>query len=361
MSPQLDGVSDRVVVRAPAKINLCLSVRGRRDDGYHELTTVLQTVSLRDELHLRLTGPRARRHHPAGRRRMRVEVRSDDARIPAQGNLVHAAARLLGVSTRVLGEREQTSETVAATAAGSSRPERPWPCPSVRLVGDDDGAEDDDATLGTVIELVKAIPVGGGMAGGSTDAAATLLGLDALWGCDLSHDELMALAAELGSDVPFCLIGGTAIATGRGERVASVLNRGRYHWVVGVDEDPLPTPEVYRAWDELDWGDGAEGADDAPFEAVLTALRAGDPEQLGAALHNDLEPAACALRPALAERRDALRAAGALGAIVSGSGPTLLGLARDAEHAEAIATAVREHFDAVHVVRAPAAGPEILA
>lgn len=383
MSLRLDGVSDRVVVRAPAKINLFLSVHGRRDDGYHELTTVLQTVSLCDELHLRLAGPEARRHHPAGRGRMRVEVRADDPRVPDEGNLVRAAAELMGAASRA-GDRAAREEGTSARV-GSAGPARGGsarsdsagrPCRTLQVVTDEDPhrdgpgagaatspgvAAEDDGALRTVIELAKAIPVAGGMAGGSTDAAATLLGLDALWGCDLEHPELNALAADLGSDVPFCLVGGTAIATGRGESVASVLTRGTYHWVVGIDEEPLSTPAVYRELDAMAERGAVPAEDGGSPEAVLAALRHGDPERLAAALHNDLEPAACALRPALVERRAALEEAGALAAIVSGSGPTLLGLARDADHAEALAAAVTDRFDAVHVVRSPAGGPELVA
>jgi 4-diphosphocytidyl-2-C-methyl-D-erythritol kinase len=205
----------------------------------------------------------------------------------------------------------------------------------------------------THLHLAKRIPVAAGMAGGSADAAATLLALNDLWEVELERDELRALAAELGADVPFCVTGGTALATGIGTATAQVLTRGVYHWVVGISDEPAATAEVYRAFDEV-----GTGSDDEP-DAVLQALRTGDVEALGAALHNDLEVAAMHLRPELADHKQALLDAGASGALLSGSGPTLLGLAASAQEARIIADAVRDRFDRVEVAMSPAGGPEL--
>ncbi len=309
-----------VRVRVPSKVNLFLAVRGRRPDGYHELTTVLQTVSIYDTVRAELVGPGAA--HPAARRFMDLTFTQDAAEgVPADGdNLAVRAARRMMQATGV------------GTADRNGHPDVPV----------------------TRLHLRKSIPVAAGMAGGSADAAATLVALNRLWDVDLSSGELRELAAELGSDIPFCVGGGTALATGTGTAVAQVLARGTYAWVVGISDDPLSTADVYRAHDEVG------GPSDAEPDAVLQALRTGDGEALGAALHNDLEVAACHLRPELTERKEALLAAGALGAIVSGSGPTVVGLASSAHDAHLLADQVRDRFDRVEVALSPAGGPEIV-
>lgn len=308
-----------VRVRVPAKVNLFLAVRGVRDDGYHELVTVFQTVGIHDELTLRLDA--AGGVHPALRRFMDVRLRHDaGAGVPdGDENLAVRAARLL--LAHVSGEPD----------------------------GEHDGL---DAPV-TDVELRKTIPVAAGMAGGSADAAGVLVGLNELWEAGLDRTELRAIGAELGADVPFCVTGGTALATGTGTAVAQVLARGTYHWVVGMSDEPLSTPAVYRAFDEV--GTPSEVEPDV----VLQALRTGDAEVLGAALHNDLEVAAVHLRPELGEALDALRAAGALGAIVSGSGPTVVALAASAEDARRIAERTGDRFDRVAVTSSPAGGPEV--
>ncbi len=311
--------SAAVSVRVPAKLNLFLAVRGQRTDGYHELVSVLQTVSLYDELRAGFSGPPGREHHPTSRRRMSVELRTHGAEgLPAdRDNLAVRAALALG------------------SRAGFSELSEP---------GDPDAPR-------TVIDLYKRIPVAGGMAGGSADAAAALVALNELWRCELDRDELRALAAELGSDVPFCVVGGTALATGRGTALAQVLCRGTFSWVVATSDEPLSTADVFRAWDRHCRPGLIEP------DAVLAALRGSDPVALAAALHNDLEPAAFALRPELAEAKDALIDAGALGAVLSGSGPTLLALCEDEEAANAVAKrASPAHREAV-VARSPAGGP----
>lgn len=314
-----------VSVRVPAKINLFLAVRGRRSDGYHELVTVLQTVAVHDELQVGVVGPPGRGHHPATRRRMGLELNVHGEGIPDDAsNLAVRAAAALGAASGAL-------DLTAFGRTASEHTTRPK----------------------TVIELRKDIPVAGGMAGGSADAAGALLALNELWGCGLSRDQLRQIGAELGTDVPFCVVGGTALATGRGTAVAQVLCRGTYHWVVATSREPLSTAAVYRAWDEC-----CEPSEVEP-DAVLAALRTQDAEALGAALHNDLQEAAFAMRPSLREDLEALLEAGALGAVVSGSGPTLLALVRSPVEGERLAQAVRGRFARTVVAHSPAGGPEL--
>ncbi len=266
---------DEVVrVRASGKVNLALRSGRRRPDGYHELATVFQAVSVYDDLDARWAEP--------GQFDLRVRgaqaelVPSDDS------NLAIRAARLL--------------------ARASGHP-----------------------GLGCSLELRKTIPVTGGMAGGSADAAAALLACSVLWDLDTDPDDLLELGAELGADVPFCLTGGTALGTGRGDRIAPVLSRGSYHWVLVLSAGELSTPEVFGRFDEL----GAARGDLATPPELLSALIAGDAVALGQALVNDLQPAAVSLRPELSRVLAVGRELGALGGIVSGSGPTVAFLAAD--------------------------------
>jgi len=265
------------VVRAPAKLNLHLSVGPLRADGYHELTTVYAAVSLFDELTLERAGA------------LRIEVRGEGAaEVPVdESNLAVRAVRLLAQET------------------GND--------PAVSLV------------------LDKGIPVAGGCAGGSADAAAALVGCDALWGTGLTRPELAALGARLGSDVPFSLQGGTALGRGRGEHLTPVLGRGAYAWVLALADGGLSTPAVYAELDRLrETGPVTVAGDPAD---VLAVLRTGDARALGHALSNDLQAAALSLRPGLRDVLDAGVRLGALGALVSGSGPTVALLARDRGHA----------------------------
>ena len=314
--------ASRVRVRVPSKVNLFLAVRGSRPDGYHDLVTVLQTVSIHDTVLARLDGSVASAH-PAARRFMELAFTQEAGPEvpPGADNLAVRAAR----------------ELMGLVGVGTSQREGEGTVPVTRL------------------HLTKRIPVAAGMAGGSADAAATLLALNQLWGTDLGREELRDIAAELGADVPFCVTGGTALATGTGAATAQVLCRGAYHWVVGISGEPLSTPAVYRAFDEV--GSPSEAEPDA----VLQALRTGDAEALGAALHNDLEVAAFSLRPELREARDAFLDHGALGALVSGSGPTVVGLAESAQHASELARRMDGVFDRVEKAVSPAGGPEIAA
>ncbi|WP_235533814.1 4-(cytidine 5'-diphospho)-2-C-methyl-D-erythritol kinase [Sanguibacter sp. Leaf3] len=271
-----------VTARAPGKVNLSLHVGPREADGYHPLVTVFQAVSLVEEV----TATTA-----AG---FSLEVSGPGAEhVPLDGsNLALRAARALAEHTGV--------------------------------------------KLGARLAITKGIPVAGGMAGGSADAAATLVALDALWGTALTRPELLSLAAGLGADVPFCLQGHTAVGTGRGDVLTPAMAQGEFHWAFALRADGLSTPEVFRRFDDdARTADLPEDAD----TALMAALRAGDAERLGAALSNDLQPAALMLAPDLVGTMDVARAAGALGVVVSGSGPTIAALARSSAHAEALADA----------------------
>jgi 4-diphosphocytidyl-2-C-methyl-D-erythritol kinase len=277
----LAAVPPPVTVRVPAKINLHLAVGPLREDGFHDLVTVFHAVSLFDEVSL------ASSDAPG------IEVHGEGvAEVPAdETNLAWRAVQLLA--------------------------ERADRDPDVRLV------------------LRKGIPVAGGMAGGSADAAAALVGLSALWKLDLSRDELSLLAAELGSDVTFALYGGTALGTGRGERIVPVLSRHPQHWVIALHRGGLSTPSVFR---ELDRLRGDDPPPDRPVEPVLEALAGGDPRQLALSLGNDLQAAAVSMAPDLRRTLRAGVTAGALAGLVSGSGPTCAFLCSGADAAIDVAT-----------------------
>lgn len=313
----------QVRVRVPSKVNLFLSVRGVRDDGYHDLVTVLQTVSIYDTVIAWLDGTPTS-EHPAARRFMDLAFTVDggsEDEVPADGdNLAVRAARLL------MGE----------VGVGTQEPDRGNTVPVTHL------------------HLAKRIPVAAGMAGGSADAAAALVALNELWQVDLARVKLQELAGDLGADVPFCVVGGTALATGTGAKTTQVLARGMYYWVVGITDVPLSAGEVYRAFDEVGASTTAEP------DAVLHALSNGDAEALGAALHNDLEVAAIHIHPALADSKDVMLRHGALGAVVSGSGPTVVALVPDLQHATALAERVSGHFDRVEIAISPAGGPDMV-
>ncbi len=261
-------MSATVHVRVPAKINLSLRVGPRRHDGYHELATVYQALSLFDTVEITDRGD------------------GDGIRLTMSGSEARA----------VPADRTNLAWRAAdAAAAAFGR------------------AADLD------IAVTKGIPVAGGMAGGSADAAAVLCGLAALWGGDSGVD-LTDLAAGLGSDVPFALIGGTAVGQGRGEQVAAAMTTGQFHWVLALSDGVLATPDVYARIDRL--RADAAVADPKVDAAVLKAVRSGDAAALGAALANDLQPAALSLMPPLSMLLELGPEHGALGSIVSGSGPT---------------------------------------
>jgi 4-diphosphocytidyl-2-C-methyl-D-erythritol kinase len=272
-----------VRVRVPSKINLHLAVGPLRPDGYHELSTIYHAISLFDELTARPGDTLALTMEGEGA----GELALDDS------NLIMRAARALAAKARVPAHAR--------------------------------------------LHLRKTIPLAGGLAGGSADAAATLLACDLLWGTGFARDELAEIGAGLGSDVPFLLHGGTALGTGHGEAVSPILARPTtWHWVVAIADGGLSTPEVYRELDRLRDSPWPPAQLPGPDE-LMGALRQRKPEVLGAALANDLQPAALSLRPALADVLKAGYDAGAVAGIVSGSGPTCVFLAADAAHAERVA------------------------
>lgn len=299
-------VPSEVTVRVPGKVNLALVAGPLRADGYHELVNVFHAVSLTDDVTARAADD------------VTVTVEGVHAdRVPCDGSNLAARAALL------LAERT--------------------------------GVE-----AGVHLHIAKQIPVAGGMAGGSADAAAALLACDALWRTGLSRDELLDLAAELGSDVPFALVGGTAVGTGRGERLTPALARGEYEWVFALSGEGLSTPAVYAELDRLRTGRPVPAP--AVPDGLMQALRSGDPEALGAVLTNDLEPAACALAPHLERTLDVGREYGALGAVVSGSGPTVAFLVKDTEQALDISVALTASgvADDVRRARGPVPGARLL-
>lgn len=275
-----------VTVRTPAKVNLGLSVGAPQSDGYHPVVTIYQAISLYDEVKARPA--------PAGEMSIRVTGEGDDVVPLDDTNLAVQAAALL--------------------------------------------AKRHEVTEGVALSIHKTIAVAGGLAGGSADAAGALIACDALWGLGVGRDELADLGASLGSDVPFCLVGGNAIGTGRGEALSPVLARGSYEWVLAYADAGLSTPQVYS---ELDRVRGPAGAS-APelSQTLMSALRTGDPYAVGPALHNDLEPAAVRLRPTLRRTLAVGEEYGALGSMISGAGPTCLFLASDEGHAIDLAVAL---------------------
>lgn len=288
-----------VTVRAPAKINLHLSVGLPREDGFHDLTTVFHAVGLYDE----------------------VTVSRSDA-----------------LSCTVTGEGAADVPTDAGNLAVRA----------VLALAERTGSD-----AGVAVRIVKGIPVAGGCAGGSADAAAALVACDVLWGLGLSRDDLAEVGAELGSDVPFSLHGGTALGTGRGERLTPVLGHGTWSWVLALADVGLSTAEVYGELDRLrERGPVNLAGDPAP---VLTALRQGSAALLGRALSNDLQLPALTLRPDLRRLIRTGQELGALGGVVSGSGPTVAFLARDPAAASALASALADQ-DACRSVRV-ASGP----
>jgi 4-diphosphocytidyl-2-C-methyl-D-erythritol kinase len=277
-------------------VNLQLSVGPLREDGYHDVVTVYHAVSLLDELTVT----------KADRTSVTVSGEGGPAVPLGPANLAVRAAVALA---RATGRRGK--------GAGGVR-----------------------------IELRKRIPVAAGLAGGSADAAAALVACNELWGSGLSTHELGAIGARIGSDVPFALTGGTAIGLGRGERLTTALVSGSYHWVLAFGASGLSTPDVYAACDRLR---AARRSKDGKPRVVpdpelntdlMAALRSGDPAAVGPLLSNDLQPAALSLQPLLRQALQAGKEHGALGAIVSGSGPTCAFLAKDADAARELAVGV---------------------
>ncbi|MFI6491700.1 4-(cytidine 5'-diphospho)-2-C-methyl-D-erythritol kinase [Streptomyces sp. NPDC050564] len=295
-----------VTVRVPAKVNVQLAVGGVRPDGFHDLANVFLAVGLYDEvtvtpaeeLRITCTGPDA------------AQVPLDRTNLAARAAL--ELARRYGLD------------------------------PAVH------------------IHIAKDIPVAGGMAGGSADGAGALLACDALWGTNASRAELLDICAELGSDVPFSLVGGAALGVGRGEQLRALEVGGTFHWVFAMAERGLSTPAVFREFDRMN--EGVRIPEPVASQELFDALRKGDADALAAAVSNDLQLAALSLFPALADTLDAGRAAGALAALVSGSGPTTAFLAPGAESAKTVADALLASGTcrSVRVTESPAPGATVL-
>jgi 4-diphosphocytidyl-2-C-methyl-D-erythritol kinase len=190
------------------------------------------------------------------------------------------------------------------------------------------------------IEISKRIPMAAGLAGGSADAAATLVACNGLWRTGLSLPELATVAAGVGSDVAFALLGGTAVGLGRGEQLSAALAAGTYHWVLAFATGGLSTPEVYATCDRLRAARGRQAVAPQLSTTLMAALRSGDPAAVGPLLANDLQPAALSMRPDLRRTLAVGREAGAVGAMISGSGPTCAFLAAGAAHAREIAVSL---------------------
>ena len=283
-----------ITQRALAKVNLVLRIRGRRPDGYHEIDSLMHTIGLADDVSVTP-------HHT-------LALECSDPRVPTgEGNLAYRAAQVLAEACR-------------------------------GPVG------------GALIRIRKRIPVAAGLGGGSADAAAVLSLLNEAWGCGLPWDELVRLAARLGADVPFCLLGGAARATGIGERLQAVEPRPGIPIVLIAWPDGLSTADVYRAYDET------RPPSTARVEPALEALRHGDLRALGAALANDLQPVVEWLRPETRAARGDLLSCGALGAAVTGSGPTVFGLFSNPQRARKAARDLASRWPMVIVTELAARG-----
>lgn len=298
-----------VVARVPAKVNLQLSVGPLGSDGYHEVTTVFQAISLFDDVSV-ATAP--------------------------NGN---------GLSIDISG---QTSNGVPADNSNLA-------IRAAELM-----IKNYDLPIDLEIKLKKEIPVAGGMAGGSADAAGVIVGLDSLFELGLSRDEMESVGSKIGSDVPFSICGGVAIGSGRGDQITPALAKGNYFWVLALSGQGLATPSVYQECDRL--REGLSIATPQVSEPLMQALRAGDAKALGKSLSNDLQSAACSLRPALRLVLDVGVDYGALGGIVSGSGPTVAFLVTDDDHAMDLTVALSASGVVSSVVRAtgPVSGARII-
>ena len=298
-----------VVARVPAKVNLQLSVGPLGNDGFHEVTTVFQAISLFDDVTV-ATAP--------------------------EGD---------GIKISITG---QTSSGVPVDSSNLA-------VKAAELM-----IKNYDLPADLIIKLKKEIPVAGGMAGGSADAAGVIVGLDSLFELGLSRDEMEIVGSKIGSDVPFSICGGVAIGTGRGDQITPALSKGSYNWVLALSGQGLSTPSVYQECDRL--REGLSISAPLVSEPLMQALRAGDAKALGKALTNELQPAACSLRPALRLVLDVGIDYGALGGIVSGSGPTVAFLVSDDEHAMDLTVALSASGVVSSVVRAtgPAHGARII-
>ena len=286
------SVPSAVTVRVPAKVNLQLAVGPLRPDGFHGVVTVYQAVSLFDEVTVR----------PVAHRTPVLVSGEDAAAVPT--GPTNLASKAVTALARATGQRDRGRDSVQ-------------------------------------IEIRKRIPVAAGLAGGSADAAAALVACNELWRTGLSQAQLCAIGARLGSDVPFAITGGTAVGRGRGEQLTAALVTGTYHWALAFAAGGLATPEVYGTCDRLRALPGSAAVPPPELSGpLMAALRSADPVAVGRHLANDLQPAALSLRPDLRRALSDGREFGAVGAQVSGSGPTCMFLAQDGAHAREIAVSL---------------------
>ena len=303
--PFRDLPDSSVIARAPGKINLVLRVGPRRADGYHDLLTCFQAVNIWESVAL----------SPAEEFSIALTGDVNLGEIPLDSNNLAMKA-------------------VAAVAQATGR------------------------TDAVAIRIDKKVPVGGGMGGGSADAAATLIAINEMWQAGLSQVELLDIAAELGSDVPFLLEGGTAIGRGRGEVLEPVKSLP-LHWAIVPSMEHLATPGVYGRLDELRADVDVVLPPSLP-EAFIDALNQGDAQALAPHLINDMAQAAIDLDPGLAHTLELGLQASALAVMVSGSGPTCAMLARDQKHAEDIQNFVSSAGRHAVITSSPARGAHLV-
>ena len=298
-----------MTVRVPAKVNLQLAVGPREGDGFHNLVSVFQAISIYDDVTISKTAPGSG---------ITIAITGDHTHgVPADStNLAVKAAQLI--------------------------------------------ADDYQFAVDIHIEVNKSIPVAGGMAGGSADAAAVIVGLNDLYNLEMTREEMLEFGSQLGSDVPFMITGGTAVGQGRGDQLTAALSRGTYHWVLALSTVGLSTPAVYQECDRL--RAGLDIAAPQTSDALMQSLLSADPKAVGLSLQNDLQSAACSLRPALTLVLDVGEEYGALGAIVSGSGPTVAFLVGDEEQGLDLAVALTSSGVVGSVARAygPVHGAKVI-
>jgi 4-diphosphocytidyl-2-C-methyl-D-erythritol kinase len=313
---EIEGVARRrVKTRASGKVNLQLSVGALGDDGYHPLATVFQAVDLYETV---------------------TATTRDDGAITLT---MDWAPHLQDSASPIPLDDTNLAWQAAEAVRGA--------------FGIVDGVD---------LHILKGVPVAGGMAGGSADAAAALLACAELWDCGASRADLHDLAVGLGADVPFSVLGHTAIGVGRGEQLSPAMTHGEFHWVFAVQHSGLSTPKVFERFDQMVALGEIIATGPLVNIEVMEALIAGDPARLGASLSNDLEAAALDLAPGLAVVIGIMREADALGVMVSGSGPTVAGLARSRQHALAMGAMITAAGVADGVVTAtgPAPGAVLL-
>lgn len=278
-----------LTISAPAKINLSLDITGKLENGYHTLEMILQTISLKDEIMLE--------KQPEG-----VTIVCTHPLVPSDGsNICHKAARAFFLKTGIQG--------------------------------------------GVKIQIQKRIPVGAGLAGGSSNAAAVLKGLNTLYETCLSEDELLEMGLQCGADVPFCLAGGTCLARGIGEKLTRLPSFGGVHAVLIMPEFSVSTAWVYQNY-RMD--DPVRHPD---TQAILSALRAGDVAKVAREMKNVLETVTAVKYPEIEGIKRDLKNSGALGSLMSGSGPSVFGLFGDPEQARRAFAILQNQYEHIWLVK----------